>query len=122
VWLKPDGEEMGERDWFAHYVRTLGMLLNGQVMQEWSERGEIVFDDPLLVLLNAYWEPLPFVLPQLRAEGNWRVLIDTAQPGLMESEHPSSDYRVAARSVVVLVLPESRVQGGLRRPISSGIP
>jgi isoamylase len=110
VWLKPNGEEMGERDWFAHYVRTLGMLLNGQVMQEWSERGEIIFDDPLLVLLNAYWEPLSFALPQLRAESSWRVLIDTAQPSLPESDHPGPEYHVAARSVVVLVLPEARGQ------------
>jgi glycogen operon protein len=49
VWLEPNGDEMGERDWFTNYVRSLGMLLNGQVMQEWSERGELVFDDPLLV-------------------------------------------------------------------------
>ena len=27
LWLKPSGEEMGERDWFTHYVRSLGMLL-----------------------------------------------------------------------------------------------
>src|SRR5690606_28591123 len=40
VWLKPNGDEMGARDWFTNYVRSLGMLLNGQVMQEWSERGD----------------------------------------------------------------------------------
>jgi isoamylase len=108
VWLKPDGGEMGERDWFAHYVRSLGMLLNGQVMHEWSELGELVFDDPLLVLLNAYWEPLPFVLPRL-GQASWRLLVDTARPELPEQVVVDGRYEVTARSLVVLTLPRQGV-------------
>jgi isoamylase len=102
VWLKPNGDEMGERDWFTNYVRSLGMLLNGQVMQEWSERGDFVFDDPLLVLLNAYWEPLAFSLPSLDGQRAWRLAIDTARPSLPESDLTDAQYPVEARSLVVL--------------------
>jgi isoamylase len=103
VWLKSNGEEMGERDWFANYVRSVGMLLNGQTMHEWSELGELVHDDPLLILLNAYWEPLPFVLPEL--DGSvWQLAIDTAQPDLGERPVTESSYQLAARSLVVLSL------------------
>ena len=106
VWLKPNGEEMGERDWFANYVRSLGMLLNGQSMHEWSELGELVQDDPLLILLNAYWEPLPFTLPALDGS-TWHLLLDTAQPELGERPYAERDYRVGARSLVVLSLPRA---------------
>jgi glycogen operon protein len=105
VWLKPNGEEMGERDWFANYVRSLGMLLNGQVMQEWSERGDFVFDDPLLVLLNAHWEPITFALPSLGTRGSWRLGVDTAHPSLHEYDHAGAEYRVEARSLAVLTRP-----------------
>jgi isoamylase len=107
VWLKPDGGEMGERDWFAHYVRSLGMLLNGQVMHEWSELGELVFDDPLLVLLNAHWEPISFALPQL-GQQSWHLLVDTARPELPEHPHGEPHYEVAARSLAVLTQPRQR--------------
>jgi isoamylase len=105
VWLKPNGEEMGERDWFANYVRSLGMLLNGQVMQEWSERGDLILDDTLLVLLNAYWEPLDFALPSIGATSPWRLVIDTGRPALPEHDHPAGVYPLLARSLVVLAQP-----------------
>jgi glycogen operon protein len=46
-WLREDGQEMDEQSWLASSVRCLGMLLNGQAMVEWSERGELVHDDVL---------------------------------------------------------------------------
>jgi glycogen operon protein len=103
VWLKPNGEEMGERDWFENYVRSVGMLLNGQSMHEWSELGDLVHDDSLLILFNAYWEPLPFVLPQLDGS-HWHLAIDTAQPTLAEQPIPKNTYQLEARSLVVLSL------------------
>jgi glycogen operon protein len=98
---------MDERDWFTHYVRSLGMVLNGEVMHEWSESGELVFDDPLLLLLNAHWEGLSFALPRLRRQTPWRVLIDTARPGQPEQDHPGQQYSLAARSLVLLCQPEA---------------
>ena len=107
VWLKPNGEEMGERDWFANYVRSVAMLLNGQSMHEWSELGDLIHDDALLVLFNAYWEPLFFELPDLD-DSHWQLVLDTAQPQLPEGPHRGSRYPVAARSLVVLALPRSK--------------
>ncbi|HEU4577277.1 MAG TPA: hypothetical protein VFS67_03410 [Polyangiaceae bacterium] len=107
LWLKPSGEEMDERDWFTHYVRSLGMVLNGEVMHEWSESGELVFDDPLLLLINAHWEGLSFALPPLRRQTPWRVLIDTARPQQPEQEHAGEQYALAARSLVLLCQPEA---------------
>ncbi len=55
VWLRGDGEEMSDQDWFTGYARCLGMLLDGQAMTAWAKSGELLRDDALLVLLNAYW-------------------------------------------------------------------
>ncbi len=60
------------------------------------------------MLLNAYWEPLPFTLPRLRPGSSWRLLLDTARPELPEAEHLAQEYELGARSLVVLVLPEAR--------------
>jgi glycogen operon protein len=66
------------------------------------------------VILNAYWEPLDFELPIVKdGKENWRRWIDTALDPPDEicewnAEQPvlGTTYRVAARSVVVLVAGE----------------
>jgi isoamylase len=60
-------------------------------------------------ILNAYWEPLDFELPELDGGGSWRRWIDTA----LDSPHDivpwekaprvkSNTYRLTDRSVVML--------------------
>ena len=39
-----------------------------------------MLDDDFLVLVNAWWEPLDFVLPATRAEAAWRVELDSYDP------------------------------------------
>jgi len=65
----------------------------------------------LYIMLNAYWEPLDFQLPDLNSERNWAHLIDTARPTPDDFVEPPASrlgetqrtYSVAARSAVVLV-------------------
>ena len=63
-WYRPDGHEMNDEEWSEARVRCLGMLLNGQLMDEWDERGKHIHDDILLLLLNANANDVPFVLPR----------------------------------------------------------
>jgi glycogen operon protein len=72
-------------------------------------RGESQGDRDLYVMINAYHEPLTFTI-QERSPGSWRRAIDTSLPSPDDIAHPadgpivsSGDYRVAARSIVVLV-------------------
>ena len=44
-WVRPDGQDMTEEEWNSSFVRVLGMLLNGQVMDEYNERGERIKDE-----------------------------------------------------------------------------
>ena len=72
-------------------------------------RGASQGDRDLYVMINAYHEPLTFTVQEGRP-GCWERVIDTALPSPDDIVHPalgpvvpSLDYRVQARSTVVLV-------------------
>jgi len=108
IWWRPDGFEMGEEDWNSDIVRCLGMMLNGQTMNERDQQGQNVYDDIVLLLLNAYHEPIPFVIPATEYHRSWRVLLDTTMPddGIEPVTMPSGHrYHLQGRSLVVLAQP-----------------
>jgi glycogen operon protein len=72
-WIRLDGADMTEEEWSTDFVRVLGMLLNGQVMDEYDERGERIKDDVLLIITNAYWEDMQFTMPGKEDEPDWEV-------------------------------------------------
>jgi isoamylase len=79
AWFNPAGEEMTEDDWEAGFAKTLGMFLNGDAL-EVGRRGEVVVDDSFLVLINAYWEPVPFTIPEGPWGEAWDVVLDSHDP------------------------------------------
>ena len=79
------------------------MLLNGQIMDEWDARGRHVRDDVLLILLNAYHEPIGFRLPGLPTATPWEVLVDTATSTTEEYIlQPGMVFALQGRSLVLL--------------------
>src|SRR5690606_2819283 len=62
-WLRPDGAEMTDADWFDADRQVLGMLLDGNHIGERDSRGRPLRGDTLLVLLNASAAGLHFTLP-----------------------------------------------------------
>ncbi len=75
-------------------------------------------DEHLYIMLNAYWEPLVFQLPDLPAGRRWARLVDTAQPSPSDFAEPpvSLDenqytYPATSRSAVVLI-EQNISQGG----------
>jgi glycogen operon protein len=82
-WIRPDGAEMTDEDWRDGANHALGMLLHGRATDEVDERGRPIFGRTILVLLNGGARSLTFTLPGVADEaGTWRVLLNTAQPGL----------------------------------------
>ena len=75
AWLAPDGREMTDEAWNADFVRSLGMLLSGNAIEEVDERGEPIIGDTLLVLLNAHTDKVPFTLPPLDADQQWQRVV-----------------------------------------------
>ena len=77
-WLNTDGIDMSEEEWDTSFIRCMGMLLNGQLMNEVDENGNELKKDVLLILVNSYWEePISFTLPYEDLGTSWEVLIDT---------------------------------------------
>lgn len=102
-WLRPDGKDMKDSEWNSSYVRVLGMLLNGQAMEEYDERGRRIKDAVYLLLVNSYWEDISFVVPKKQEHWKWEVLVDTFNPGLMENGTVvSGKIDLKARSFMLL--------------------
>lgn len=78
LWINPDGNEMTGKDWNSSHTRCIGMLLNGENMDEFDERGQRIKDDIFLVILNAYWENVNFTMPGVREFSIWEELVDSS--------------------------------------------
>jgi isoamylase len=103
AWLTPDGNEMDDDAWNADFVRSIGMLLNGNAIEEVNERGELIVGDSLLVLLNAHNDKVPFTLPPLEADNQWQRILDTRDPSAPDRLFkPAARYPLGGRTVAVL--------------------
>ncbi|MFD3563355.1 glycogen debranching protein GlgX [Streptomyces sp. NPDC058686] len=105
VWLRPDAREMTDDDWQRGDAHSVAVFLNGDAIAEPTPYGRPVVDDSFLLLLNSYWKPVRFRLPDATYGERWTTRIDTTDPqGVAdETEHkPGTDVLVEARSLVVL--------------------
>ncbi|MGF1459372.1 MAG: glycogen debranching protein GlgX [Leptolyngbyaceae cyanobacterium] len=91
------GVELYEPDW-ADHSHSLAFTLHDPLVEE-----------EMHVMLNAYWEPLSFRLPQPHAHSHWYRIINTAKLGSHDIVDGTTDavegyrYQVDARSCVVLM-------------------
>ena len=67
-WLDPTGREMTDEAWNAPFVRSLGVLIVGDALEEVDERGRQLRGDTLLILLNSHHEEVAFVIPAAKKE------------------------------------------------------
>ena len=104
-------------------VRVLGMLLSGVAMDVRDPHGRPIQDGTFIVLLNAYWERVPFTLPGKR-DVEWELIIDTSEDdgflGVSKYYASSSPFDLGPRSFGVFGLHEgtdaqARVEGDRRR-------
>jgi glycogen operon protein len=104
-WFKPDGQSMTDEDWDAWHARSLGVFLNGKAIQSHDERGRSITDASFIVLFNAHYEAVEWVIPKGYGKA-WTMILDTArlQP---EPEPRPVAGRVSAqpRSMILLEAP-----------------
>lgn len=121
-WLNPSGQEMSDHEWGTHFVRSLGVLLNGDVIHEQDWHGNPIRDDTFLMLFNASHERIPFVLP----DGVWKTVIDTAdENGFLETTMNIMGKKkllVLGRSFILLQRVEAMTPIVKRRPIKKSPP
>ncbi len=87
AWLRPDGKPMSDEDWavpFAHAVTVAPV----------SGR--------LILMVNAWWDPLTFKLPVDLAGESPTVVIDTADGDPDSNIDPAAGIVLAPRSLVLL--------------------
>ncbi|MFD8820017.1 glycogen debranching protein GlgX [Streptomyces sp. NPDC059627] len=108
VWLLPDAREMTDRDWQRADAHSVGVFLNGDAIAERDPYGRRLVDDSFLLLLNGYWEPVDFRLPDDSYGEHWTILFDTADVEGMPDERErkaGTRLRLEARSLIVLSRP-----------------
>ena len=105
LWLNPGGTEMNDEEWDTHFVKSVGVLLNGDAIDVHDWHGNPIRDDTFLLLLNASHDPVDFVLPGSGNHG-WAKVLDTRdESGFIaggEPLAPEASLRLADRSLVVL--------------------
>jgi glycogen operon protein len=114
AWLRPDGGEMTEDEWKAGWVRCLGLMLSGKMLDHVDPLGNRLKDDTFLMMLNPHWEPIRFYLPECQGKTSWRLVLDTRTPGEPEDVVcPSGEfYELIPRSFALF----SEVEKGKRAP------
>ncbi len=104
TWFRTDGKELDEQDWTTPVTRCFGIRLAGDALDEVNPRGQPITGDTLLLLFNAHYEPVPFVLPNHRHD-RWELVLDTrfsrGRPGQQTLGEPGKPYDLEARSLAV---------------------
>jgi isoamylase len=108
-WYTPAGTPMTQASWDDREALAIGVYLDGSDAPDVGPDGEALLDDDFLVLVNAWWERLEFVVPDCRAGLEWVAEIDSfagtagtvdsaGRPGIRAGERVG----VGPRSVMVL--------------------
>ena len=106
-WFTPAGTEMTAADWSDEGARAIGLYLDGSDDPDRAADGTPLLDDDFLVFVNAWWEPLDFILPVTREQASWRIDVDTYDPAAPGSstaapQGAGDHVTVGPRSIVVL--------------------
>ncbi|MBV9066946.1 MAG: glycogen debranching protein GlgX, partial [Methylobacteriaceae bacterium] len=103
AWLSPTGAELTPEQWSDGKARSLGVLLDGRAQATGiRKRGH---DVTVLLLLNAYHEPVEFTLPPAPGGSAWDRLLDTNEPEAERTRFGfKKKYLVTGRSLVLFQL------------------
>jgi hypothetical protein len=93
---------MGEEAWSAGFNQCFGVRMPGDLIGEVDERGQEIKGDSILILMNAFHEPIPFKIPARVKGQRWQRLIDTALPAAARNWFASGKaYDLKGRSMVI---------------------
>jgi isoamylase len=128
MWFNPGGNEMSDEEWNSPFVRCLGMLISGDADDVVDPHGEPVRDETFLLLINAHYEAIPFLLPG-EEHLEWElILATTIEEGFLKKPAKLSsgdDVDLKGRSAALLRLTsglqtQARHESWKKRPFESG--
>ena len=114
-WFTPAGTLMDGGDWADPNAQAIAIYLDGSDDPDQAADGTLLLDDDFLVLVNSWWEPFDFVLPQTRSGAQWHAEIDSydpAAPAEAAKCRAGDQVTVGARAIVVLRSPLSTMRAG----------
>ncbi len=104
-WLDPSGDEMSDEGWDEGFVRSLGVRLNGNAIQETDEQGRTLVGNTLLLLFNADANEVAFTLPSLDVGEYWVLEFDTfTDPPEVPQPSSEGSYLLQGRSIAAFRL------------------
>jgi len=111
VWLRPDGAEMAETDWFDDDRRTLGVWIDGANCLSRTKSGELVSDHSWLIVLHAGADPCSFTLPPAEFGPRFEPVLDSGTPdGTPVDQTPlasGSQIQLPGRTTLLLRVPRN---------------
>jgi isoamylase len=99
-WFAPSGAEMRAEDWSNPSARSVGLFIDGSADPDGGPDGAPMIDDDFLVFVNAWWEPLTFIVPDDLRGRRWDTACDTFNP--VRKHTVEQELSVGPRSVLVL--------------------
>jgi glycogen operon protein len=107
IWYRPDGQEMTGDDWGNAETRAFGFVLSGEAADLVDERGDVMHDHTIGVIMNSSPDPVTFTLPRLPGRRRWHVAFDTNDPSIDDGHTLAQrTYPVESRSLAVFVASE----------------
>ena len=110
-WFTPAGTPMDGGDWSDPNARCLAIHLDGQRRPRPAADGTPLVDDDFLVLVNGWWEPLDFVVPDVGAPKRWVAVLDTHAPDATSDGGAGDRMTVGPQAITVLRSPRPAAPG-----------
>jgi isoamylase len=114
AWFACAGTAVTDEQWDDPTMHAIAVYLDGTDAPDDADDGTPLLDDDFLILVNAYWEPVTFSIPQVRsAPQTWFVELDSYDQAVSAArefpKHSGDDVVSRPRSVQVLRAPRSNL-------------
>lgn len=105
TWITPEGLEMAPADWNKPYAQSLSALISGSLSVAFcNDEGRFYSDSHFFIVLNAFYDSIEWLLPEVDKETVWNLILDTSrdEPVVSNEAHkPGESFNVPAWSVLL---------------------
>jgi len=111
-WYCSAGTGMTDEQWADDTMHAIAVYLDGTDAPDQAEDGTPLLDDDFLILVNAWWEPVTFTIPEVReTTQTWFIELDSYDPAVSAARefprHTGDQVIARPRSLTVLRAPQT---------------
>ena len=109
-WYNNAGAPVTEEQWADPGMHAMAIYLDGSNSPDQAQDGTELLDDDFLILVNSWWEPVTFAIPEVRdATQTWFIELDSYDPAVSPARefprHTGDQVVARPRSLTVLRAP-----------------